>query len=143
MAQRGADGVTGGTDRAGHRRVGLAQRDQGGAEVDRQGGDVERVDAVHHPVGPAVAQELGDPRQSRVVHRPDPVAAEQDRLGHSLGAEALGRGAHPRPPSHNTICPVRGGAPSSDWRNIGGTAPPAPPSNEEHHIANNQKFDLQ
>ena len=102
-ARRGADGperradrVARGTDRAGHGRVGLTQRHERRTEVDRDGGDVERVDAVHDAVRPAVAQELGDARKPRVGRRPDAAAAEQNRLGDPVAPKPLGGRAHPR-----------------------------------------------
>ena len=96
MAQSAARIVSArGAYRARHGRVRFSQGHERGAEVDGHRGQVERVHAVHDPVGPAVAQELGDAGQARIVGRSDAVAAEHDGFGDRLSADPLGGLAHP------------------------------------------------
>ena len=131
-ARRGADGperranrVARGTDRAGHGRVGLTQRHERRTEVDRDGGDVERVDAVHDAVRPAVAQELGDARKREMSGQAGSRRRPAGSARRSRRAEAARR-----PRGTRGSSPRRGrsasGAPAARWSSASGSSSVVP-----------------
>ena len=84
-----------GHDRAGDTAVGLTQRDERGAEVDRIGRDIEGVHPVANSIRPPLPEKLSDLAQPRILGRIQSVSPENDRLDHLPGPKLFDRAAHP------------------------------------------------
>ena len=127
--ERGAYHVARGTDRAGDAAVGLTQGHQCGAEVERVGGEVERVHPVPHPVGPALPQKLGDAAEPRIPRGIDAPArrARSARPPAPSAAARPPRGPadrHPRT-ARSAPGPLAARSSSRSRKLMSGTAGPA------------------